>query len=531
MQNGYFQLVNLPSGGYGIKFFPPKDEGKPIDVNEVVEWLDGQNLPYEIGSLRQFCQSGKEIACRLGKDDCPVINETYHLTLSEDNMTATVRFYPPSEGGVRMNFNEFLSDLRVRNIISGIQIAGMQDHFQSDGLYCTDFLVAQGKPPKQGTDARIEYYFNTDLHMQPAMNEDGSVDYFTLNIINHCRKGDVLARMIPAVEGEYGMSVTGARIKPRDVKKTYFKYSNHIEVSENQLELISQVDGHVMLVDDKVFVSDVFEVENVDTSTGNIDFNGSVKVNGNVASNFEVRASGNVIVNGVVEGAHIYSGGNIIIAKGMNGMTKGTLEAKGNIVARFIESAKVVAEDGYVSSESILHSTVTAGDEVVVNGKKGLVAGGHVQAANRIEVKTLGAEMGASTVVEVGVNPKLKAEYTELQRTVNELKKAVSNAQPILTNFAEKRKKGINFSPEQINYIKETIKNMEVNKKLLDKKNDELLALQKVFETQRRAVVEITGEAYPGTTIVIGDVSTTLQSSYKYCRFVREAGEVRMAPL
>ena len=530
-QNGYFQLVNLPSGGYGIKFFPPKDEGEPIGVNEVVAWLDAQKLPYEMGSLKQFIQSGKEIVCRLGRDECPVINETYDIQISEDNMFAVVRFYPPSEGGARLSFNEFLSSLRYKNIISGIQLSEMQEHFQSDGLYCTNLLVAQGKAPKQGTDARIEYLFNTDLRIQPTMNEDGSVDYFNLNIINHCHKGDVLARIIPEVEGEYGMNIMGTRIKPRDVKKAYFKYGNNIVVTEDQMAIKSEVDGHVMLVDDKVFVSDVYEVENVDNSTGNIDFNGSVKVNGNVASNFEVRASGNVIIRGVVEGAHIYAGGNIIISKGMNGMAKGTLEAGGNIIARFIESAKVVAENGYVNSESILHSNVTAGDEVVVNGKKGLVTGGHVQASNRIEVKTLGAEMGASTVVEVGVNPKLKTEYIELQRTVNELKKAVNSAQPILSNFAEKRARGINFSPEQINYIKETIKNMEVNKKLLEKKNDDLLSLQQVFESQRRAVVEVTGEAYPGTTIVIGDVSMTLQSSYKYCRFIREAGEVKMAPL
>ena len=95
------------------------------------------------------------------------------------------------------------------------------------------------------------------------------------------------------------------------------------------------VDGHVSLVEGKVFVSDVYEVENVDLSTGNIDFEGSVQVKGNVSSNFVIRAGGNVIISGVVEGAYIEAGGNIIIARGMNGMTKGILKAGGNIVAKF----------------------------------------------------------------------------------------------------------------------------------------------------------------------------------------------------
>lgn len=530
MQNGYFQLVGVPGGGYGIKFFPPK-EGDAVGIGEVVTWLDGQNIAYELGSLKQFLESGREIICLLGKGECPVVHETYQLNISEDHMLATVRFYPPSESGKRISFNEFLSDLRFKGIISGIQMAGLQDHFQSPGTYCTDILVARGKEPRQGADAQIEYFFNTNLRVQPTMREDGSVDYFHLNVINHCHKGDLLAQIIPADEGEYGMNILGNRIKPREVKKANLKCGNHVELSEDRMTAKSGVDGHVMLVDDKIFVSDVLEVENVDISTGNIEFSGSVQINGNVASNFMVRSDGNVIINGVVEGAHIYAGGNIIIARGMNGMTKGTLHAGGNIVAKFIESAKVVAENGYVNTESILHSDVSAGDEVVVNGRKGFVTGGHVRAVNRISVKTLGAEMGAPTVVEVGVNPKMKEDYIRIQKEVADLMKALRSEQPILVNFSEKRAKGVRFSQEQLLYIKGIAKEMEANKHLLAKKNDELLDMQKIFEAQRRAVVEVTGEVYPGTTIVIGDVSMQVQSSYSYCKFERIAGEVKMASL
>lgn len=61
----------------------------------------------------------------------------------------------------------------------------------------------------------------------------------------------------------------------------------------------------------------------------------------------------------MIEGACIEAGGNIIIARGMNGMAKGILKAGGNIVAKFLENATVSA-GGYVNTESILHSNVTA---------------------------------------------------------------------------------------------------------------------------------------------------------------------------
>jgi hypothetical protein len=531
MQNGYFQLVSAPGGGYGVKFFPPQEEGEKLGIGEVVTWLDTQHITYDLGSLKEFLDSGKEIICLLGKGDCPVINETYQLTISEDCMLATVRFYPPSEGGQRISFNEFLSDLRYKNITSGIQMTCLQDHFQSDGVYCTDLLVAQGREPRQGKDARIEYFFNTNLKVHPTVRDDGSVDYYNLNVINHCKQGDLLAKIIPADEGEYGMNIMGARIKPREVKKESLKFGNYVELSKDKMSITSMVDGHVMLVDDKVVVSDVYTVENVDISTGNIIFNGSVQVNGNVASNFTVKATGNVFVNGVVEGANIMAGGNIIIARGMNGMAKGSLHAGGNVVAKFIESATVVAEQGYVNTESILHSDVQAGDEIVVNGKKGFVTGGHVQAANKISVKTLGAEMGAPTVVEVGVNPQLKDEYVGLQRQVYNLKKQIKDAEPILTNFAEKHARGVHFTPEQFKYIKDTAKSLEVDKQLLVQKKNELDALHEIFAAQRKAIVEVTGEVYPGTTIIIGDASMVVQNGYRYCKFERVQGEVKLAPL
>jgi len=51
------------------------------------------------------------------------------------------------------------------------------------------------------------------------------------------------------------------------------------------------------------------------------------------------------------------------------------------------------------------------------------------------------------------------------------------------------------------------------------------------MEMQKQAEVVVQDEVRVGTTIIIGDASKTIQNSYHYCRFVREEGEVRMAPL
>lgn len=529
MKNGYFQIVKAP-GGYGLKIFLPKDGGADVNLQEVTDYLDRKSIPYDPMGIKKAIMAGEDTVCFLERKDCPKLEEDYHIEVSQDNMQAVMRFYPASETGKRTTMDSVIKNLRYRSIIYGIQMNVLQDHFMSDGIYCTNLVVAQGKEPRHGTDAYIKYYFNTDIHAQPTLKEDGSVDYFHLNMINPCKKGQLLAEIIPEDEGEYGTTVQGAKIRPRQVKRAHLEFGHNIEISQDRRKLTSMVDGHVALVDTKVFVSDVYEVENVDLSTGNIDFEGSVQVNGNVSSNFSIRAGGNIVISGVVEGAYIEAGGNIIIARGMNGMAKGVLKAGGNIVAKFLENTTASA-GGYVSTESILHSSVIATTEIQVTGKRGFITGGHVRAGQRIEVKTLGATLGAPTVVEVGVDPEKKAEYMRLQKEIAEIVKNIRNIQPILSNFAEKRSKGVRFTPDQINYIRNSAGTIETLKKSLEEKNNRMQELQLEFNPQERAAVLVKGEVYPGTTIIIGDASMNVKNTYQYCRFERIDGDVKVTAL
>lgn len=529
MKDGYYRLVTTENG-FGLKLIKPRDGGAQIKGMELTAYLDRAGIEYDISALKNALESAEDTVMEIGTGPCPAVNETYSLLVSRDKMMVGIRFQAPSDAGKRVDINEVLADLRVKKIVVGIQMSSLQEHFQSAGCYDKTLIAAKGQPPRQGRDAEIEYFFQTDTNVQPTVREDGSVDYFQLNNINHCTAGQVLAKLHPADPGEEGKDVFGGRIRPREVKDKVLKFGKQIDLSEDKLTLTSQVDGHVMLVEDKVFVSDIFQTENVDLSTGNIDFVGSVQVNGNVKENMKVTAGGDVFVNGVVEGAQIEAGGNIIISQGMKGMGKGNLKAGGNVICKFLENTSVMAE-GYVNTESILHSNVSAGTEIVVTGKKGFITGGHVQAGNLVSVKNLGADMGSTTIVEVGVSPKLKAQYIGLQREVAELVKKIRNAQPVLVNFAEKKKKGARFTAEQLKYVTDTDKMIKELTAELGQKSEELKTIQESMDCKKGAKVDVLGTACVGTTIIIGEISAILKSEYRYCRFEDRDGEVRMVPL
>ncbi len=533
MRNGYFQ-IGCTGSGTVIKLVKPVDGGNEVTAKEIADYLSGHGVLYDAGLLTKGIQDAaaaakNEFLFLVNKDLIPEIRESYSLTVGQDKMTASVRLYPPSMKGERMTAQELLVDLKVKGIAFGIKEKEIAEFF-ANPVYCTDFIVAMGIPARNGSDAEIKYFFNTDLHAKPTLSEDGSVDFFHLNTICHCKKGEVLARLYPEDPGDNGTTVYGETIKPREVKRRRLEFGRNITLSPDRLQITSDVDGHVTLVENKVFVSNVLEVENVDTSTGNIEYEGSVQVNGNVLTNFSVKARGNVEVRGVVEGAAVEAGGDIIIARGMNGMGRGTLAANGNVVAKFLENATVSAK-GYVSTESILHSRVLAGTEINVTGRRGFITGGRVSATNAIRVKTLGSPMGADTIVEVGADPSVKLRIQELQKLVVEHKKAIEISHPVLTANVQKLQQGVKLKPDQMKYFQEMLQEEKRRKQEMESYIQEIESLQVILDESSNAKVEVSGEVFAGTKICIGDVSMVVKNSMKFCKFVKQQGDVKMTAL
>lgn len=528
--NGYFRLVNR-EGATSLKLFPPKGEGKPIDVSDVVEYLTMKDYACDLPTLKRAVQSAEkeEQEISLGNETRLPERECYKLRIGPDKMQAFAKFYAASEGGENMTAEEMIKDLALRGIKCGIRTEAIKGFFAKRD-YLEEILVAEGREPVQGKNAFIEYKFNTDKKAKPTLKEDGSVDFFHLNILNHCNKGDVLAVLHPEVPGEPGEDLAGNRISPAEVRKETLKFGHNIEISEDRTTLTAKVDGHVELVEGSVFVSDELMVENVDNSTGNIEYEGNVQIGGNVATNFQVKAGGDIVVKGVVEGAQLTAGGNIIIARGMNGMGRGVLKAEGNIVAKFLENVTAEAE-GYVASESILHSRVTAGGEVNVDGRRGFITGGKVSATGSIHVKTLGSEMGADTIVEVGTDPKLKERINQLQKQIGEDTKLLQTVQPTLLSAKQKLARGVRLSPEQIQQIQSMAALNKEKTEAVAAANKEIEELQRQTVGSSETMVCVKGEVYPGTRICIGDVSMVVQKTTHYCRFIRERGDVKMAPL
>ncbi len=235
-------------------------------------------------------------------------------------------------------------------------------------------------------------------------------------------------------------------------------------------------------------------------------------------------------VKGVVEGAVLEAGENIIIARGVNGMGKGSLKAGGNIISKFLQSVTAQA-DGYIASESVLHSRLMSKTEILIDGKKGFISGGSASAVKSVNVKTLGSPMGGDTIVEVGVDPSLTIRIQELQEQIEKEHNEIQSIQQILISTKKKIAQGVKMSPEQLKYVQTLVEANQEKTKIVTENVEELERIQSQLKGNAGANVTVRDAVHPGTRICIGDVSMTVRKEMKFCKFVKVGGEVKMTGL
>lgn len=433
-------------------------------------------------------------------------------------------------GGGVLTSGEIIKDLQYLGVKHGIDNQ-IIEQILSHREYGEAYKIAVGTQPRDGSDGYIEYKFNTELKPRPKMNDDGTVDFHTLENINHVNKGDVVAVLHKEDRGDDGIDVLGRRVPPRKVKHVIFRYGRNLSQSEDGTELMSQVSGHVILENDKIFVSNVLELVNVDNSTGDIDYEGDVVVKGNVLAGFTVKATGDITVSGIVEGATVIAGGNITFNRGIQGMTRAVVKAGGNIVSKFIESAENVSAGGSIEADSILHSKVTAKSTIKASGRNGLIIGGDVKAVNMIEAKTIGNAMGTNTSVGVGVDPSMKRRVDELKNSLGKLGDNKIQLNQLLNALRKKQDSEGGLDEAKHELQMKTMRNVIMLEQEINKQKKELEELRGQIGEEKHACIKVSDAAYAGVKLTFGDQCMFLKQKYDYCQFVKEGADIKSAPI
>ncbi len=136
--------------------------------------------------------------------------------------------------------------------------------------------------------------------------------------------------------------------------------------------------------------------------------------------------------------------------------------------------------------------------------------------------------MGADTIVEVGSDPSIKMRLQELQTSGMEINKILRSIQPIIDASNQKIAKGIKLEPEQLKYALSLMKLRDAKNEQLRAETKEMFDRENELGLMAAGQIIVTGEVYPGTKICIGDISTVVKSQSHYCRYIKEAGDIKM---
>lgn len=440
------------------------------------------------------------------KTDTPVknnnpddIDDYFEVVISPDEMTATLMVYGNIENITKM---EVLRALRDKGVCFGIQ------YDEIDGLYAKKdirkpIVIAKGVPARDGRDGYYEFFFRTEINRTPKLLEDGSVDFRHMDWFESVEENQELARYHKATAGEKGMSVTGRTIPARKGREKGILTGKGFRRLADGVTYVSMISGMITLNENKLDITKLLIMEDVNLATGNVEFDGSILINGNVSSGAEIMATEDCIVKGFVESARITCGGNATLRQGMNASGNGFIHAGGDVMGCFFEATQIDAK-GSIYGDYFLNCSIHACKKVIVKGRKGFIAGGLTHAEEGIRTNNLGNQAGLETKVRVGILDRIDKKENALMA---EIKKVSAD----LDAFENAHREYVKRFPVEVrstmpNFIKieSAVYTME---KEMERLNGEKALLEEEKKKIPRITIVVSNELHEGVLVEMDGIT------------------------
>jgi len=451
------------------------------------------------------------------------------VTISPDELKAFVTLFKVDEN-TQVSKDEIIRALENQKVTFGIK-ENVINYYSESPMYNEAFCVAEGIAAQNGKNGAVKYHFDTTIDKTPTLLEDGRINYRELNLIQSVKAGQILCSLEPALVGTPGKTVKGRTLIAVNGRPALLPRGKNVAVSEDGQSLYATTEGEVEFLDQsKVSVYTNHEIPaDVDNSTGNVSFVGSVIIKGNVLSGFRVEAGGNVEVYGVVEGATIKAGGNIILRRGMQGMGKGTLTAGGDIVARYIEYCNIEAKNN-IQSEAVLHSNVKCGNKLELTGRKGLLVGGTCKVGKIIVAKVIGSHMATVTDLEVGIDPTVRERYKKAKDDIVSMESDIKKADQAIVILKRLESMG-SLTPEKQEIMTKSVRTKIYLASSLEEVKKEITILDEKLQQEGNGKIRALSFIYPGVKVSIGTCVMYVKETLQYCTLYRDGADIRVGAI
>lgn len=515
-EDGYF-TINLTDKGAELLVHEPVGTGYPTELDFVIQGLEERGVKgYDKSKVATIVKEQKGEFYKIGEfTHSPSNDAKVEINVATDELSVDMYATSPGYGGKNLTEDDILHELDVAGIEFGIKIDSIEE-FIRHPLYDTDYTIVEGQPVKNGEDSKLVYSFKQTQDIDLKQDKDGRIDFKELNRFTNVVEGQPLATIKPPTAGIDGKTVFGKYIPASDGKFIEVKLGKNVSIV-NEKTIIADASGQVLLINGKITVETILVIDgDVNVETGNINSLGSIVIEGNVEDGFTVNAQANIEVNGYVGKSTLTSGGDIIVKQGINGGSGTEISAGGSVWSSFITNSRVESGDRVIVSDGIVNSTVDAAKKILCKGKRAKIVGGHLRAAQEINAAVLGTSGGTETIVEVGYDPKTKAEIEDLTGQLRVVTTKLEEVNKNLHSLVKMKKINKELSEEKETFLKE----LKVEHNHLSSRKTNLQdELEEKAEYLSSLAIEgqvgASKEVFPGVLIRVEDKEYEVKSSFK----------------
>ena len=416
-------------------------------------------------------------------------NKSTYVRIADDKMQAWL-YLAHRPGGELYTQEDILRLLVENGVLYGIDKSFLVAVVKKQ-IYNREIQIAKAAEPKEGTDGYYEYTFDIKSgKSKPVIREDGSVDYQSMRAVNSVKAGSLLATYHHAVPGVNGKDVCGNEIPVPIVRELPSVCGRGVyQAADNPDLYYAEKDGKVEFSGGKLNIVNVLEFAgDVDQLTGKLEFYGDIHIQGNVEAGTVIRAGKSLTIDGIVEAADLFAGGDIILKRGIQGSQKAHIVGRGNLYADFIEHSYVKLE-GDIEANYILSSYISALGRVKMTGKKASIVGGSVYARKGISCNFAGNDVEIKTRLAAGVSQEMIDENEKLQRQMKTIRDEIQRIKSTIISM------GSHLPPEKLQEYKQRLQQLMVEQQgILDQQK---LIFDKMDEGKDATI-------YVGDTIYLG---------------------------
>lgn len=222
---------------------------------------------------------------------------------------------------------EIINILKKRDIVFGILEDNIKEACSKDEAI--NVLIAKGVQAVDDIPEKMEILFKDSDQLEENSETEFKIDYRNRFMLATVKTGEEIARIIPSVIGKDGKDVYGNEVEHKESSNIKFKTGEGCKYENNKI--IATLEGKPSFKSNTFKVHQVYQVDEVNLSTGNINFVADVEVAKTVQEGMEIKAGNTIFIGGNVESAkisaasHITINGNVLnstVSAGESGINK-----------------------------------------------------------------------------------------------------------------------------------------------------------------------------------------------------------------